>query len=162
MQTVPVSRIVTGVRSLGHRPWFSRVGRLLVPVDRLLGKATRGRFVALGIRELPSLMLTTTGRRTGRQRDTPLLYAPDGDGYVVIGSNWGQPQQPAWSGNLLASPAAVVTVHGRRIPVRARLVTGAERERDYAALLALWPAYATYQDRAGGRELRVFRLEPIG
>ncbi len=159
---MPVSRIVTGVRSLGHRPWFSRVGRLLVPLDRLLGRATRGRFVALGIRELPSLLLTTTGRRTGLPRDTPLLYAADGDGYVVIGSNWGQARQPAWSGNLLAHPEAVVTLHGRRIPIRARLVSGDERERDFAALLSLWPAYATYQDRAGGRELRIFRLEPNG
>lgn len=157
-----MSRIVTGVRNLGHRPWFSRLGRALVPVDRLLGKATRGRFVAFGLRDLPSMLLTSTGRKTGQPRDTPLLYAPDGDGYLVIGSNWGQQQQPAWSGNLLANPDAVVTVGGKRIPVRARLVTGDERDRDLAALLAMWPAYATYQDRAGDRELRVFRLERKG
>src|SRR5262245_9755160 len=156
-----MSRIVSGVRDLGHRRWFARLGRTRVPVDRLLGRATRGRFVAFGLRELPSLLLTTTGRKTGQPRDTPLLYVPDGDEYVVIGSNWGQQKQPAWSGNLLAHPDAVVTVGGKRIHVRARLVTGDERDRDMATLLSMWPAYATYEARAGGRELRVFRLDPV-
>jgi deazaflavin-dependent oxidoreductase (nitroreductase family) len=132
-----------------------------MPVDRLLGKLTGGRSVAFGLGELPSMILTTTGRRTGQPRDVPLLYTKDGDGYLVIGSNWGRHEQPAWSGNLLAHPDAVMAVGGRRIPVRARLVTGAERERDLAALLAMWPAYATYEIRAGGRELRLFRLEPV-
>jgi len=155
-----MSRVVERVRNFGHRPWFARLGRTLMPLDRLVGKATRGRFVAFGLRELPSMILTTTGRRTGQPRDTPLLYVTDGDGYLVIGSNWGRQEQPTWTGNLLANPDAVVTAGGRRIPVRARLVTGEERERDVAALRRMWPAYATYETRAGGRELRVFRLEP--
>lgn len=156
-----MSRIADRVRRLGHRPWFARVGRTLMPLDRLVGKATGGRSVAFGLRELPSMLLTTTGRRTGQPRDTPLLYVKDGDGFLVIGSNWGRHEQPAWSGNLLANPDAVVTAGGRRIRVTARLVTGEERERDLAALLSMWPAYATYETRAGGRELRVFRLEPV-
>jgi deazaflavin-dependent oxidoreductase (nitroreductase family) len=144
---------------LGGQPWFAVVGRAYVRVDRLLGRATKGRLVALGQRELPSLLITTTGRRSGQPRTQPLLYAPDGDAFVVIGSNWGQAAHPAWSTNLLAHPDAVVTVAGQRVEVTARLVDGPERERLRALLLTVWPAYATYEQRAAGRRLRLFRLE---
>jgi deazaflavin-dependent oxidoreductase (nitroreductase family) len=154
-----VSAFEEVTRRLGHRHWFSAAGRLLVPVDRLVGRLTRGRVVALGL--VPSLIITTTGRRSGRPRSNPLLYVPDGDAFVVVGSNWGQPHQPAWALNLLAEPTATVTVKGRQIPVRARLATGAERDRLWRLLVAQWPAYETYARRAGGRELHVFRLEPV-
>lgn len=104
------------------------------------------------------MLLTTTGRKTGQPRINPLLYVRDGDAFVVIGSNWGQTTQPAWSGNLLAHPDAIVTLGGREIPVRATHATGAERDRLFALLLTMWPAYETYVTRAGGREIRVFRL----
>lgn len=133
--------------------------RPLVPVDRLIGRLTAGRFVALRI--APSLMLTTTGRRSGLPRTNPLTYARDGDGYVVIGSNWGRPRQPAWALNLLADPTAVVRLGGREIAVRARLTTGEERERLFALLLREWPAYATYVERAAGRDIPVFVLDPV-
>lgn len=147
----------TIVRRLGHQRWFARFFRWLVPADRLLARLTRGRVVAL--RLVPSLLLTTTGRRSGRPRTTPLLSVPDGDAYVVTGSNWGQAHQPAWALNLLADPNATVTVDGRAVPVRARLVTGAERDRLWSLLVAEWPAYETYRRRAGRREIMVFRLE---
>lgn len=134
--------------------------RLLVPVDRLVGRLTRGRVVALGL--VPSLVVTTIGRRSGQPRSNPLLYVPDGDAYVVIGSNWGQTHQPAWALNLLADPAAEVDVRGRRLPVRAELATGAERERLWQLLVTEWPAYRAYVQRAGGREIRIFRLVPTG
>lgn len=129
-------------------------------LDRLLGVATKGRFVALGQRELPSMLITTTGRTSGQPRTSPLLYAPDGDAFVVIGSNWGRAEHPAWSTNLIAHPEAVVTLGGRRIPVVGRLVEGEERERLRGLLLAVWPAYETYERRAAGRRLRIFRLQP--
>lgn len=89
----------------------------------------------------------------------PLLYARDGDDIVVVGSNWGQARHPSWSANLLADPAAVVEVDGERTHVRAALCTGADRDRAWALLFEVWPAYATY-DRRAGRDLRVFRLTP--
>ena len=89
----------------------------------------------------------------------PLLYARDGADFIVVGSNWGTPGHPAWSVNLLSDPAAVVDVDGGRIPVHASLCTGADRDRSWALLTAVWPAYETY-DRRAGRELRVFRLTP--
>ena len=103
-------------RRYGSRPWFVRIARSLVPVDRFLGRLTRGRFVALSMREVPSLMITTTGRMSGQPRSNPLVYAPDGDAFVVIGSNWGQTHHPAWSGNLLAAPGGHGDPQGRRHP----------------------------------------------
>ena len=145
-------------RRLGRYRWFGVVGRAYVPLDRLVARLTRGRATALG---LPSLLLTTTGRRSGEPRTQPLLYVPDGDDFVVIGSNWGQTRHPAWTANLLDNPVAVATVRGREVPVRAELVRGEEREQLWSRLLRAWPAYATYADRAGGRELRVFRLRRV-
>src|SRR5258705_9591495 len=98
-------------------------------LERLLGRLTRGRFLAQGQHELPALLITTTGRTSGRPRTSPLLYAADGDAFVVIGSNWGQVHHPGWSANLIAKPDAVVTLGGKEIAVRGRLVQGEERER---------------------------------
>ncbi|MFU8871241.1 nitroreductase family deazaflavin-dependent oxidoreductase [Micromonospora sp. SL4-19] len=147
-------------RRLGHHKWFGPTMRLFVPADRLVGRLTKGRVIALGL--APALVITTIGRRSGKPRSNPLGYVPDGDAYVVIGSNWGQRHQPAWSLNLLARPTAKIDVRGRRIPVRAELINGEERERLFARLVAQWPAYLTYVERAGGREIRVFRLVPVG
>ncbi|GHJ09564.1 hypothetical protein TPA0907_39310 [Micromonospora humidisoli] len=150
----------TLTRRLGHHEWFGATMRLLVPADRLVGRLTRGRVVALGL--VPSLIITTTGHRSGLPRSNPLLYVPDGDGFVVIGSNWGQPRQPGWVLNLLARPQAEVAVKGRRLAVRADLAAGAERDRLWQLLVTEWPAYRTYVQRAGGREIHIFRLAPTG
>ncbi|RLK22934.1 deazaflavin-dependent oxidoreductase (nitroreductase family) [Micromonospora sp. M71_S20] len=147
-------------RRVGHHRWFGAAVRLLVPADRMVGRLTRGRVVALGL--IPSLVITTTGRRSGKPRSNPLLYVPDGDAYVVVGSNFGQTHQPGWAMNLRADPAAEVAVKGRRVPVRAQVATGAERDRLWTLLVTEWPAYRTYAQRAGGREILVFRLVPTG
>jgi deazaflavin-dependent oxidoreductase (nitroreductase family) len=157
---VPVRDRYAGLlRRLGHQRWFAWVGRRVTPLDRWLRRRTKGRWSLSGDRTTPALLLTTTGRKSGLPREQPLLYATDGGSYVVVGSNWGQAGHPAWSANLLADPAAVVDVDGTRVPVRASLCTGAERERMWALLAAVWPAYDSY-DRRAGRELRVFRLTP--
>lgn len=153
---------VAGVlRKLGHRAWFSRVARTMVPLDRTLGRLTRGRFVTLGLRELPSFLITTTGRRTGQPRTQPLFYTTDGDDYVVIASNFGQRHHPAWSSNLLADPAAVVNLRGVEVPVRAELVSGAERARLWQIAVQRWPAYSTYEYTAAHRKIRIFRLRRV-
>jgi deazaflavin-dependent oxidoreductase (nitroreductase family) len=153
-----MSGLLALARRLGDRSWFAALGRAYMPLDRVIGRMTKGRFVALG---MPSLLLTTTGRKSGQPRTSPLLYVADGDAFVVIGSNWGQGHHPAWSSNLLANPDATVTLRGEYIPVHARLVEGAERERLRERLVRMWPAYTAYERRAGGRELRVFRLERV-
>jgi deazaflavin-dependent oxidoreductase (nitroreductase family) len=144
------------VRRLGSYRWFARMGRALVPADRFVARVTKGRVVALGL--MPSLTLTTVGRKSGQPRVQPLVYVPDGDGFAIIGSNWGQAAHPAWSANLLAHSQAVVRVKGRDIPVEATLTTGAERDRLWTLLLRAWPAYQAYAERAPHRELRIFKL----
>jgi deazaflavin-dependent oxidoreductase (nitroreductase family) len=143
---------------LGRYRWFARTARALGPVDRFVARAPKGRIVALGM--APSLIITTIGRKSGLPRSQPLTYARDGDGYAVIGSNWGQAAHPAWSANLLAKPHAVVRLKGRTFPVDAVLTSGAERERLLGLLLQTWPAYQVYAERAPHRQLRIFRLTP--
>jgi deazaflavin-dependent oxidoreductase (nitroreductase family) len=144
-------------RWLSRQPWFGQSFRWIVPIDLTVARLTRGHVVTFGA--IPALLLTTTGRRSGQLRTTPLLYVPDGDAYVVAGSNWGQLHHPGWALNLCADPGATATVDGRRTPVRASRATGPERERLWALLVGTLPAYETYQQRADGREIMLFRLE---
>ncbi|GID29241.1 hypothetical protein Abr02nite_42240 [Paractinoplanes brasiliensis] len=146
---------------MGRYRWFAATGRFLVPLDRRLIRLTKGRFSVTGWRTSPpTLLLTTRGRRSGLPRERPVLYARDGDAFVVIGSNWGQDHHPSWSVNLLADPQATVTIGGESTAVRAVLVEGQERERLWPLLLRVWPAFRDYDARAD-RALRIFRLEPV-
>lgn len=144
------------VQTVGRQPWFGKLRTVIVPVDKAITRLTGGRVVALGL--LPALTLTTVGRKSGKEHSQPLAYVPDGDDIVLIGSNWGQPQHPGWSANLIANPAARVRVKGREMSMTARLVTGEERERLWGLALQMWPGYATYERNAGDRRIRVFRL----
>ena len=147
-------------RWLADKPWLVKIIRSSWrPTEHWA--VERGSDHRAGRPDIPTLLLTTTGRRSGQERVQPLLYVRDGDAYVVIGSNWGKPHHPSWSANLLAHSDALVTIRGRRTPVRARLARDGERERLWRLLLELWPAYDLYSDRAGGRHLRIFRLEPV-
>jgi F420H(2)-dependent quinone reductase len=105
------------------------------------------------------LLLTTTGRRTGKQRTWPLLYLDDGDGFVVVGSNGGHDHDPAWVLNLEANPAATVAIAGRDVPVRARTAQGAERAEWWKRFVAAYEGYADYE-QATEREIPVVLLEP--
>ena len=155
-------RVAGTIQKLGHHKWFARVGRAYVPIDRALGRLTKGRFVAFGRAEIPSMLLTTIGRQSGKERTVPLLYMPDGEAFVVMASNWGQAHHPAWALNLLTHPDASVLVRGRTVRVTGRLTSGAERQRLLDLMLSMWPAYATYQQRAANRTIKIFLLEPAG
>jgi deazaflavin-dependent oxidoreductase (nitroreductase family) len=155
-----MSRYTALIRRLGSRRWFAALGRRTTPLDRRLYRLTRGRWSVLGRHRLPSLLITTTGRKSGLSRTQPLLYATDGDGYIVVGSNWGQAHHPAWSANLLARPTARVTLGDREFDVRAALLTGTERDRLWKLVQPVWPGYAAYAERAENREIRIFRLTP--
>jgi deazaflavin-dependent oxidoreductase (nitroreductase family) len=155
-----MSRYTALVRRLGTRRWFAALGSRLSAVDRRLYRRTKGRWSVLGRHELPTMLITTTGRRSGLPRTQLLLYAIDGDGYVVVGSNWGQAHHPAWSSNLLTQPAARVTMGDREFGVHAALAVGADRDRLWRLVLRMWPGYAAYAERADGREIRIFRLTP--
>ena len=107
------------------------------------------------------LQLTTTGRISGRPRETTLVFHPDGRDLIVVASNWGQARHPAWSANLLGEPCAVIDVKGQPSrPVRARLASAADKARLWPALVAAFPPYQEFARRSG-RELRVFILTPV-
>ena len=93
------------------------------------------------------LLLTTRGRRSGEPRTMPLIHRTDGDRWVVVASKGGWPQNPAWFENLMAEPDAEIEVLGDRIPVRASVAEGAERERLWQLMTEVWPAYDEYQER---------------
>jgi deazaflavin-dependent oxidoreductase (nitroreductase family) len=131
------------------------MGRRLAPFDRWLQRATSGRLSIAW--PLPVLQLTTIGRRTGLPSTTPLLYARDGADWIVTASNWGRPHHPDWSANLIANPDATIEIGRECVDVHATLAAGADRERLWAAVAAVWPAYETYAERAR-REIRLFRL----
>jgi deazaflavin-dependent oxidoreductase (nitroreductase family) len=155
-----MSRYTVLVQRLGAQRWFAAVARRLVPLDRRMYLLTQGRWSPIGKHGLPSLLITTIGRRSGLPRTQPLLYTADGDAYVVVGSNWGQAHHPAWSANLLAHPTARVTLGDREFGVHATLASGAERERLWRLVQRVWPGYAAYARRAEGRQIRIFRLTP--
>jgi deazaflavin-dependent oxidoreductase (nitroreductase family) len=92
-----------------------------------------------------TLLLTTTGRRSGRPRETPLIYGRDGDGYLVVASKGGSDVPPAWYLNLEADPEVELQVRAERFPARARTASPEERPRLWPAMTAQWPAYDDYQ-----------------
>ncbi len=105
------------------------------------------------------LLLTTTGRRSGRQRTQPLLYLEDGEDLAVIASAGGQPTHPSWFHNLIADPDVSVQIGANHTPMRARVASADERARIWPRAVAAYASYATYQTRTT-REIPVVLLEP--
>lgn len=108
---------------------------------------------------LPVLLLTTTGRRTGQPRTKALMYLPKADAYVVVASYLGEPRHPAWWLNLQAKPDASIQVGNQHIAVAAREAEGDEREQLWSAIVARQRDYAEYQKRTT-RRVPVVVLEP--
>ena len=107
---------------------------------------------------VPTLLLTTTGRRSGASRSTPLIYGRDGDRYLVVASRGGAPEHPGWYQNLAAHPEIQVQVMADRFKARARTATSAERPALWKTMAAIWPAYDEYQARTA-REIPVVIIE---
>jgi deazaflavin-dependent oxidoreductase (nitroreductase family) len=105
------------------------------------------------------LLLWNTGRKTGQQRITPLLYVGDGPRWIVVASNAGDTRPPAWWLNLEASPLTQVQVGRRQIDVRARRADGTESQRLWRILESAYSYFPEYRERAG-REIPVVILEP--
>ena len=138
---VAAQRFATRLHSYVYRATGGRVG------GRLLGS--------------PVLLLTTTGRKSGRPRTIPLLYLPDGENLVVVASNGGTAGDPAWWLNLEDDPEATVEVGGRKLRVRAEEAEGEERRRLWGRLVRMYGAYGQYQERTD-RRIPVVLLRPIG
>jgi proline iminopeptidase len=110
---------------------------------------------------VPSLLLTTTGRKSGERFMFPLFYGQAGDSYFVIASKGGAPEHPGWYRNLMANPDVEIQVGTLKTAARARTATGEERTRLWAEAVKFWPPYAEYQLKSGGREIPVVVLDPV-
>ncbi len=141
------------------------VHNVIVPIDRRVFKLTKGRMslmhlgTSLNRNALHDLLLTTTGKRSGRQRSTPVLFLDHDGGYVIVGSRYGTDSHPHWTANLLATPKATVLVRGREERVDARKLTQAELDDLWPRLLELYPNWRDDRERTD-REFRAFHLTP--
>jgi deazaflavin-dependent oxidoreductase (nitroreductase family) len=103
------------------------------------------------------LMLTTTGRRSGEQRSVLLIHAKDGDDFIVVGSNWGMDEPPAWLLNLKASPTAKVTIAPDEFSVSAEFPEGDKGERCWSLLVEIVPQPPDVAESAN-RKLSIVKL----
>jgi F420H(2)-dependent quinone reductase len=131
------ARIVTRL----HSEIYRRTG------GKFAGKAGRTRF----------LLLTTTGRRTGQPRTTPLNFLEDGDSFVVVASYGGDDRDPQWLRNLRVNPAASVQIGAQRHAVQGRVATAEEKARYWPQMVEMYPGYDKYQARTS-REIPVVVL----
>jgi F420H(2)-dependent quinone reductase len=127
----------------GRRDLFLK---LATAVHRTLYRRTGGRLGGR-LAGCPILLLTTTGRRTGKQRTTPLLYLADGDRLVLVASKGGDDRSPVWYRNLEANPEVKVQAgpHVRRM--RAATASGADREELWPRVVRMYAPYDTYQSK---------------
>ena len=116
-----------------------------------LYRLTSGRIGGCLIAGSPILLLTTTGRRTGKRRTRSLAYVRDDEGYVLCASNGGSPTHPGWYHNLAATGRAEIQVGAEHLTVRARTADPAERGRLFPRFVAMYKGYAAYEDKTSRR-----------
>ncbi len=149
-------RVVTSSRA---GSWV--LARLLPVLDRAVARLTRGRTTATAeLSALPVLVVTTTGRRSGKRRPTQLIGIPmTGDGLALQGTNFGQASTPTWALNLEADPRATVAYGDVTLGVVARPAGERERAEVLATAAELYVGYGKYVSRISARHVRVFVLE---
>jgi F420H(2)-dependent quinone reductase len=133
-------RRISGIHRLVYRTTGGVIGRRLVNNDILL--------------------LTTTGRRTGRPHTVPLLYLGEGERLVVVASFGGRDQHPAWYLNLVANPLVRVQISARSFAARATTAGLADRTSWWPRIVDAYQGYARYQARTG-RQIPVVFLDPV-
>jgi deazaflavin-dependent oxidoreductase (nitroreductase family) len=147
-------------RWLGHRRWFAYMMRHLGwRVDRFLLRVSNGR-VDLSGPDIPTMLLTTTGRRTGTPHTVPISYVRDGNNLVAVCEDFGLVQTSNWPANAIANPQVTTEVDGVAEVRVARRALPDEEARSLPSLVTAWPAHDTYLQRSGHRQVIVF--EPAG
>ncbi len=142
----PNVRALIKISSAMHEFWY-----------RLTGGLIGGRLYGLyGARVL---LLTTTGRKSGRERTTPLLCLEDGENLVVVASNGGDDRHPAWYLNLKSNPRAVVQLGSAKKTVVAETASAEEKGRLWPLIREMYAGYDDYQQRTT-REIPVVILRP--
>jgi deazaflavin-dependent oxidoreductase (nitroreductase family) len=149
-----------------YRPRYAAFrGQLFREAGMLFGREHVSRYVETDGREghewrngSHTLILTTTGRKSGRKISTPLIYGPHGDDYLVVASKGGADQPPAWYLNLQADPEVEVQVLADKFSARARTATADEKPALWRQMAEIWPDYDNYQ-RKTDRSIPVVILE---
>lgn len=128
--------------------WVAQHIRSYVDTDGRSGHLWRG---------VPTLLLTTQGRKSGKWRRTALIYGQDGEDYIVVASRGGHAQHPSWYLNLRANPEVQVQVEADQFTARARTASAEEKARLWPLMVSIWPAYDDYQEKTA-REIPVVIL----
>ena len=158
-RSFPLKRTLVAIAMSRPGRWFAI--HVASRLDPILMKVTRGRLSTFA--SAPVVLLTTTGRRSGRTRTVSVLYYTEGEDVIVIASSFGRAKHPGWYHNLRAHPRATLTARGRTGAYLAHQVDDPpERLRLYRRAEALYSGWREYEARAGaaGREIAVFRLSP--
>jgi deazaflavin-dependent oxidoreductase (nitroreductase family) len=133
------------------------VVRLGTDLHVLLYRLTGGKAQ---IAKYPTMLLTTSGRKTGKLRTVPLIYIRDGDRFIIAAAYAGSAKNPTWWLNLQHRNEALVQVMRTTVHVRAELASAAERTRHWRELVAMYPYFTEYQERTQ-REIPVIVLTPV-
>lgn len=131
-------------------------------LDRVLMRITDGRVsTSRVLAGLPTVMLTTIGAKTGKERTVPVMGMPDGDEWIVVASNWGGEAHPAWYHNLQANPEAELSHLGDTQRYVAREATGDEYDDYWNRASRLYIGFDPYRRRSSGREIPIMVLSPV-
>jgi deazaflavin-dependent oxidoreductase (nitroreductase family) len=134
--------------------WMARVNTWMY--RRNSGEGLGGTF-----QKRPVALLTTTGRKTGEPRVSPLLYLRDGDRVIVVASRGGSDKNPMWYLNLKANPKVSVQIKKEVLDLTARDATDQERDRYWPQLVKMYPSYDDYQSRTD-RQIPIVICDPVG
>lgn len=153
----PLQRVTQ--RFASSRPGAWMFGHTAHRLDAVTLRVTRGRHTLAGlVAGIPVVTVTTTGRRSGAPRPSPLLAIPLAGDLALLGTNFGRAAMPAWALNLAAEPRATVTFGNRTVAVSARPATPDERTAVLVAAARIYPGYDRYQERITGRDIPVLVL----
>lgn len=146
--------------------WFSTtpVGRfiaieLAAKLDPILYRLTGGKLTTVGPQVIPQLVLTTTGRKSGKKRAVQLGFTRDGSDFLIVASNFGGKNHPGWSYNLDANPTAEAQVGPEQHSVIATRLSDDEKERLWPRIAGTIPQMKSYRVRTS-RNIKVYRLHP--
>lgn len=149
-------------RTLASQRWVMRLAPGIMQLEGAVRRASNGSWGVLDLAGVPSVEITVAGRKSGKPRTTALLYVPDGDRMLVVGSGWGRRKHPVWSTNLMEADTVQIREGSTKQAASVRMLTGAERDEAWKTAVEFWPGYQMEFERSGGREFRIFALRPLG
>lgn len=127
-----------------NSPWADAFIKWTARANTWIYRRSNGKLGGT-VQQAPVALLTTTGRKTGEPRVSPLIYVRDSDRVVLVASRGGSDKHPLWYLNLKANPKVSVQIKDEVLPLRARDATAEERKEYWAKLVAVYPTLEDYQ-----------------